>query len=196
MEGASRPFSILTFNCEHLLFVQYKTITNESSRIFQIFFRAVLNFTKIKSVWIQVFVILSIHKPSLGSCEVPHKIWARSVQPFWRLLDSNRSDRQTARQAKYIEVDRRLNFWPSENHKPINSEDSFTANFLTPLPFKFSDLMKFIYNKALPSYIYLYLYKVVISVCLFVCPIITEEPLDRWGTRETQGNVLSLVLRF
>ena len=26
------------------------------------------------------FVILSIHNPSLGSCEAPHKTWARSVQ--------------------------------------------------------------------------------------------------------------------
>ena len=25
-----------------------------------------------------------------------------------------------------------------------------------------------------------YLYKVVISVCLFVCPIITQEPLDKF----------------
>ena len=37
---------------------------------------------------------------------------------------------------------------------------------------------------------------------LFVCPIITTEPLDRFatnfdcGTPETQGNVFSLVLRF
>ena len=31
-----------------------------------------------------------IHKPSLGSLDVPHKIWARSVQPFRRLLDTNR----------------------------------------------------------------------------------------------------------
>ena len=47
-----------------------------------------------------------------------------------------------------------------------------------------------------------YLYKVVISVCLFVCPIITLEPLDRfgsnfdWGTRETNGNVLSFWQRW
>ena len=46
------------------------------------------------------------------------------------------------------------------------------------------------------------IYKVVISVCLFVCPIITQKPLDRfaqnfdWETQETNGNVLSLVLRF
>ena len=43
---------------------------------------------------------------------------------------------------------------------------------------------------------------VLVSVCLFVCQIITQEPLDRfalnfdWGTRETHGNVLNLVLRF
>ena len=31
------------------------------------------------------------------------KIWARSVQPFWRLLDTNKqTDRQTDRQAKFI----------------------------------------------------------------------------------------------
>ena len=46
------------------------------------------------------------------------------------------------------------------------------------------------------------MYKVVISVSLFVCPIITQEPPDRfasnydWGTRETHGNALSVVLRF
>ena len=41
----------------------------------------------------------------------------------------------------------------------------------------------------------IYMYKVVISVCLFVCPIINQEPLDRfasnfdWGTRESHENV-------
>ena len=40
------------------------------------------------------------------------------------------------------------------------------------------------------------IYKVVIFVCLIVCLIITQEPLDRfasnfdWGTRKTHGNVL------
>ena len=40
---------------------------------------------------------------------------------------------------------------------------------------------------------------VCLSGCLFVCPIITQEPLDwlasnfDWRTRETHGNVLSLV---
>ena len=38
----------------------------------------------------------------------------------------------------------------------------------------------------------IYINIVVISVCLFACPIITDEPFG-WGTRENQGNFLSLV---
>jgi len=30
------------------------------------------------------------HKPSLGPCGVPHYIWSRLVQPFWRLWVTNR----------------------------------------------------------------------------------------------------------
>ena len=43
--------------------------------------------------------------------------------------------------------------------------------------------------------VFLYNYEVVISVCLFVCPIITQKPLDRFalnfdrGTRETHGKL-------
>jgi len=45
-----------------------------------------------------MFEILIIHKPSLGSCEVPQQIWARLVQPFWRLLDTNKqTDTQTSK---------------------------------------------------------------------------------------------------
>ena len=46
------------------------------------------------------------------------------------------------------------------------------------------------------------IYKVVIPVCLFVRPIMTQEPLERfasnfeWGTRESHGKVNSMVLRF
>ena len=45
------------------------------------------------------FDIFIIHKPSLGSSEVPQKIWARLAQPFWRLLDTNKSSNW---QAKYM----------------------------------------------------------------------------------------------
>ena len=44
-----------------------------------------------------------IHKPSLGSRDIPQNIWARSVQPLVYLLDTNKqTDTQTSRQAKYI----------------------------------------------------------------------------------------------
>jgi len=55
------------------------------------------NLLTIKFCWRQIFEILIIHKPSLGSRVVPHKIWSRSVQPFCRLLNTNK---QTPRQAK------------------------------------------------------------------------------------------------
>ena len=51
---------------------------------------------KIEFWWRQIFEILIIHKPSLWSRDVPQKIWARSVQPFWR------GYKQTDRQAKFI----------------------------------------------------------------------------------------------
>ena len=47
--------------------------------------------------------------------------------------------------------------------------------------------------------IYIYINKVVIFVCLFVCPIITHftpGPNFDWGTRVNHGNVLSFVFRF
>ena len=39
-----------------------------------------------------------IHEPYLRPHEVPQKMWARLVQPFWRLLDTKKTDRQ----AKFI----------------------------------------------------------------------------------------------
>ena len=54
--------------------------------------------------WRQIFKISIIHKPSLLSHDVPQKIWARSVQPFWRLLDTNRqTNRQTDKPNLYID---------------------------------------------------------------------------------------------
>ena len=40
------------------------------------------NLIKIQFCWRQFFETLIIYKPSLGSCKVPHKMWARSVLPF------------------------------------------------------------------------------------------------------------------
>ena len=51
--------------------------------------------------FVQYNTIISIHKPSLGSFEVPHKIGA---QPFWRSLDAHgHPDRQTDKQSVYID---------------------------------------------------------------------------------------------
>ena len=54
----------------------------------------------IEFCWRQIFEILIIHKPSLGSLDVPQKIWAPSVQPFSRLLDTNK---QTDKPNLYID---------------------------------------------------------------------------------------------
>ena len=60
------------------------------------------NWMKIEFCWRQIFEILIMHKPSHGSCEVPHKIWAWSVQPFRRLLNTNR---QTSKVYLYREIE-------------------------------------------------------------------------------------------
>ena len=56
---------------------------------------------KIEFWWRQIFEILIIHKPSLWSRDVPQKNWTRSVQPFWRLLDTNK---QTDKPNLYIDI--------------------------------------------------------------------------------------------
>ena len=53
---------------------------------FIIFFRAFSKLYKNKKLIKLIFQILIIHKPSPGSRKVPYKIWTRSVQPIWRLL--------------------------------------------------------------------------------------------------------------
>ena len=75
---------MLTFNCgsNYEIFVQYKTKTSKKVRRFHNVFVNFQNFTNIKKCCRQLFEIMSIHKPSLGSCEVPHTIWAQSVQTF------------------------------------------------------------------------------------------------------------------
>ena len=95
-QGASRPSSISTCNsgsiCVHFLFVQYITITIFLS-IYYIFFRGTSEFYENQSFWRHIFVTLSTLKPQ--------KCWARSVEPFWRLLETNK---QTDTQATAITV--------------------------------------------------------------------------------------------
>ena len=70
------------------IFFLYSINNKKKFADFKIFFSR--NFTKVKSFWLQLFVVLSIHNPFLGSLEVPHKIWNQSVQPFWRVFYTNR----------------------------------------------------------------------------------------------------------
>jgi len=55
---------------------------------------------KKRSLMEAIFENLIIHKPSLGSREVPHKNFARSVQPLYIFLDING---QTEKQSIYLD---------------------------------------------------------------------------------------------
>ena len=69
------------FNCEHYLFV-YIVKQQQKFRGSKKKFRGFSKFNIIEILIIQII--------SLGSSDVPHKIWFRSVQTFWRLLDTNK----------------------------------------------------------------------------------------------------------
>ena len=70
-------------------------------------------FTKLKTFKTHISLIFIIHKPSLWSRDVPQKIRARSVQPFWRLLDTNKqTPKQTDKPNFYID----LLVWMSYHH--------------------------------------------------------------------------------
>jgi len=65
-------------------------------------------FTELKTFRTHFYFIFIIHKPSLWPRDVPQKIWARSFQPFWRLLDTNKqtdtqTDKQTDKPNLYID---------------------------------------------------------------------------------------------
>ena len=98
LDGATRPSSKLVVNMFSLCTSKKKTIRGFSQKISRIF-KIFKNLMTIEFWWRQIFEILMIHKPSLKSLDVPQKIWARSVQPFWRLLDTNKqTNKQTNRQ--------------------------------------------------------------------------------------------------
>ena len=120
---SGRYAPIFCFYCEHFLFVYIVKQKQKSSSKF--------NANRILLCG-KVFEILIIQKPSHGSYEVPHKIWAQSVQPFWRLLDTNKQkDKQTDRQAKFIYI--LENHWFSEyffvNIKTMKSYIFFLSIF-------------------------------------------------------------------
>ena len=50
------------------------------------------------------FFVITHGGCSLGARKVPHKIWARSVQPFWSLLDTiKQTNTQTDKLNLYID---------------------------------------------------------------------------------------------
>ena len=95
--------------CSHLLF-QLLTVAQSFSifstikqqdkflRIYH-FFNEFSKFHKHQTFLETIFVLLSIHSPLLVSCEVPQKIWAHSVQPFWCLSVANK---QTDKQREFL----------------------------------------------------------------------------------------------
>ena len=54
--------------------------------------------------WKLLFVVLNIHEPSLVSCEVPHNIWAWSVQPFIE-------NKRTSKVFKYLGYPTKQDSW-------------------------------------------------------------------------------------
>ena len=79
------------------IFLLIVYIVKQKQKMFVKFIKIFYGFSKFSEN--RIFEILIIYKPSQGPCEVPYKIWARSVQPFYRLLDGNR---QTNRQANFF----------------------------------------------------------------------------------------------
>ena len=53
----------------------------------------------IEFCWRLIFEILIIHKPFMGSCEVPHKIWVRSFQLFLVFIGYKQTNKQTDKQS-------------------------------------------------------------------------------------------------
>ena len=102
-------------------------------KILQIFKKNFRDFQKFKT---QIFKISIIHKPSLGSQDVPQKIWARSVQPFWRLLDTNK---QTDRQAKFICRRKQFKAKKLRNSKTTFKQSYMLFSVVIPVGFKLSN---------------------------------------------------------
>ena len=75
----------------------WKTKANKSSRIFKQIFAHFLDFSKIKSFWIQLFVILSTHKPCLGYMWAPTQKfgpdWFSRFDVYWIQLQTD-TDKQ------------------------------------------------------------------------------------------------------
>jgi len=84
----------------------YSKTKTRSLQVSYFFFGQFQNFTKIKNFLTQHLKFWSFINFSL--LHIRYKIWARSVQSFWHLLDTNpQTDRKSDKQSKNI--DRRYN---------------------------------------------------------------------------------------
>ena len=98
---------IFYFICKHFLF-KYIVKQNKKNKFADFKnknFVDFQNFQKPNFVRGIPFEDTIAHEPSLGSREVSPKSWARSIQPFWRSLDTNKQtnlNKPTPRQAKFI----------------------------------------------------------------------------------------------
>ena len=87
---------IFYFICDIFSFLKTKTIKN--SRIVKKFVD-LQNFMKIEFCWILIFEILIIHKPSLESCEIPHKNGGRIGSAILTFIRYKQTGRQTDKQS-------------------------------------------------------------------------------------------------
>ena len=100
-KAALSPSTNLTFNCgsicEHLIFVQYKS-KRKNVRGFSNIFSCVF-----KSSWkLKAFLYNSLRLWASINLPLGHKICARLVQLFWRLLNTNRqTNRHTTKVCIY-----------------------------------------------------------------------------------------------
>ena len=89
---------IFFFSCKHFLFVY---IVKQKTTIKFVDFQ---NLMQIKFCWRQIFEILIIYKPSLGTWKVPHDRFSR-FYVYWIQTNkqtNKQTDKQTDRQAKFI----------------------------------------------------------------------------------------------
>ena len=94
---------IFYFNFQCFLCLHWKTKTNKIFRRFIKYNSWILKIFKNQFCYWQIFDSSNNHKPTLGSCKVPLQIWAWSLHPFWRLLDTNKQ-RQTSKVYIYIDM--------------------------------------------------------------------------------------------
>ena len=92
---------IFYFNWEHFLFVYIiKQKQTKISRILQEKFRGFSKFSKTEFFQWQIFENSIVHKPSLGSCEIPQKFWPDRFSRF-DVIGYKWTDRQPNRQLKF-----------------------------------------------------------------------------------------------